>query len=150
MRQSVRLTLKDLPPHVRVTLGFDLLVLKSWDGASPRYGPDRMSVRVLSGPTLLDTTFSNNPKIQTDRSDQDYPASHSPPQTGAKAVQSLGYTFFGDSTYRFDFTFPHTSSTLVLEFRGDLFEGKGTDDESWGIDDVSVTIDGNSGNEAGN
>jgi hypothetical protein len=28
----------------------------------------------------------------------------------------------------------------VLEFSSDLFEGKGTEDEAWGLDDVKVTV----------
>ena len=62
------------------------------------------------------------------------------PQSGAIAVRKLGYTFFGDSTYRFAFAFPHKADTLTLEFAGDLFEGKGTGDESWGLDDLKVIV----------
>jgi hypothetical protein len=124
-----------------VTVRFELLILKSWDGNSPQYGPDRLSVRVAGGPTLLDTTFSNNPKVETDRSFQDYPRPQSPPQTGAASVKTLGYDFFGDSTYRLHLTFPHAADSLTLEFSSDLFEGKGTDDEAWGLDDVTISID---------
>jgi hypothetical protein len=124
-----------------VTASFDLLVLKSWDGSSPQYGPDRWSLRVEGGPTLLDTTFSNNPKLDTDKSFQDYPRPGSPPQAGAAAVKALGYGFFGDSTYHLTFRFPHTADSLALEFASDLFEGKGTGDESWGLDDVRVSVD---------
>jgi hypothetical protein len=140
VRQAVRLKLEKLPPHTRVTVRFDLLVLKSWDGSSPRYGPDRWSVRVVDGPTLLDTTFSNNPKLDTDQSFQDYPTKRSRPHAGASAGGTLGYTFFGDSTYHLEFTVPHAADALTLEFAGDLFEGKGTDDESWGLDDVQVSV----------
>ena len=140
VQQSVFLKLKDLPPHQSLTLEFDLLLLKSWDGSSPQYGPDRFLVRLPGGPTLLDTTFSNNPKTATDRSFQDHPRPNSPPRTGAVAVKQLGYGFFGDSTYHFTFTVPHDAKTLTLEFASDLFEGKGTDDESWGLDNVRVRI----------
>jgi hypothetical protein len=147
VRQTVRLSLKDLRPHTQATVSFDLLILKSWDGSSPQYGPDRFRVRVAGGPTLLDATFSNNPKLETDRSFQDYPRPNSLPQTGAASVKTLGYDFFGDSNYRLHFTFPHTGESLVLEFSSDLFEGKGTGDEAWGLDDVTISIDakGNSG-----
>jgi hypothetical protein len=56
-------------------------------------------------------------------------------------VNRLGYAFFGDSTYSLSFTFPHSAKSLTLEFATDLFEGKGTDDESWGLDHVKVTTD---------
>jgi hypothetical protein len=140
VQQSVRLTLDKLPLHASVAVACDLLVLKSWDGSSPRYGPDRWKLSVLDGPMLLDTTFSNNPKLETDGSSQDYPESASRPQSGAAAVNSLGYDFFGDSIYRLNFTFPHAADKLVLEFSGDLFEGKGAKDESWGLDNVTVSV----------
>jgi hypothetical protein len=140
VQQTVRLALKDLAPHTRATVAFDLMILKSWDGSSPRYGPDRFCLRVKDGPVLLDTTFSNNPKLKEDQSFQDFPRAHGKPQAGASAVRTLGYTFFGDSTYHLSFTFPHTAGVLVLDFASDLFEGKGTQDESWGLDNVTMTI----------
>jgi hypothetical protein len=51
-------------------------------------------------------------------------------------VNTLGYAFFGDSIYRLTFTFAHTSDTLALNFSSSLFEGKGIEDESWGLDNV--------------
>ena len=39
--QTIRLSLTDLPAHSSLELRFDLYVLKSWDGNSPAYGPDR-------------------------------------------------------------------------------------------------------------
>src|SRR5262249_28031804 len=46
----------------------------------------------------------------------------------------------GDSVYHLTFTFPHTADSLTLEFASDLFEGKGTEDEAWGLDDVTVKV----------
>jgi len=138
--ETVTLTLRDLKPHTFATVAFDLYILKSWDGNNPIYGPDRWSLSVQDGPTLLDTTFSNNPKTGGDLSLQNYPIANSGQQTGAAAVNSLGYRFFGDSIYRLSFRFPHTGSTLVLNFSSSLFEGKGTGDESWGLDNVRVSI----------
>ncbi len=140
VRQSIRLTLKGLAPHAEATVSFDLLLLRSWDGSSPRYGPDRLAVRVEGGPTLLDATFSNNPKLDSDGSYQDYPRPGSPPGTGSSSSKTLGYGFFGDSVYRLTYTFPHAAETLTVEFASDLFEGKGTEDEAWGLDDVTVKI----------
>jgi hypothetical protein len=150
--QAVRLLLQGLAPHTQVTVSFDLYVLKSWDGNSERYGPDRFTVRVADGPVLLDTTFSNNPKVQEDGSYQNYPApngagARNAPQTGAISTGTLGYNnFFKDSIYPLNFTFPHTQSALTLEFASSLFEGKGTADESWGLDNVVVSADVRRGN----
>jgi len=33
----------------------------------------------------------------------------------------------------------HTGETLALNFSSSLFEGKGTADESWGLDNVQVS-----------
>jgi hypothetical protein len=137
--QTISLTLTNLPAHRSLTLAFDLYVLKSWDGNSPAYGPDRFRVNIADGPALLDTTFSNNPKIKTDGSLQNYPYTNSPPWSGAAATNTLGYNnFFCDATYRLQYTFPHTASVLRINFSSSLFEGKGTADESWGLDNVSV------------
>ena len=141
VQQTVQLKLGDLPAHRTVTVEFDLLVLKSWDGNSPRYGRDRLRLRADGGPYLLDTSFSNNPKTAKEGSFQDYPTKGSTPHTGAVSGGMLGYTFFGDSTYHFAFTFPHEAKTLALDFSSDLFEGKGTEDESWGLDNVRVRLD---------
>jgi len=140
VRQAVRLKLEALPRHTEATASFDLLVLRSWDGASPRYGPDRFAFTVKGRPTLLDTTLSNNPKLDSDKSFQDYPRPGSPPRSGASAVPTPGYGFFGASVYHLTFTFPHTDESLTLEFASDLFEGKGTGDEAWGLDDMKVSV----------
>ena len=79
------LTLRALKPHTTATVAFDLYILKSWDGNNPNYGPDRWSLRVRGGETLLDTTFSNNPKTgRYDLSLQDYPAAGSAPTDGMR------------------------------------------------------------------
>jgi hypothetical protein len=147
VEQTVSLSLKDLGRHMRAVVAFDLYILKSWDGNSRPYGPDRFMVRVRNGPVLLDTTFSNNPKVREDGSDQNYPssggaASSNPPQTGAASTGTLGYgNFFKDSVYHMSFEFPHAEPALTLEFASSLFEGKGTADESWGLDNVVVSAD---------
>jgi hypothetical protein len=147
--QTVRLSLRDLAPHTTVRVVFDFYVLKSWDGNSRQYGPDRFTVRVSDGPVLLDATFSNNPKVREDGSYQSYPASDGDtaknvPQTGAASTNTLGYSkFFTDSIYHLSFAFSHTASTLKLEFGSSLFEGKGTQDESWGLDNVVVSMSRN-------
>jgi hypothetical protein len=140
VEQTVSLTLKDLPEHRKLKVSFDLYILKSWDGASPRYGPDRWSLSVLGGPRLFASTFSNNPKVEKEGSYQDFPRPGSQPRSGAVACNTLGYTFFGDSNYHFDFAFSHSNSALTLQFSSSLFEGKGTADESWGLDNVQIRI----------
>jgi len=139
VEQTITLTLTNLPPHSALKVSFDLLILKSWDGNSPRYGADRWSLSVAGGDTLLATTFSNNHKVATQGSNQDYPRTGSPPWSGVGATNTLGYQFFGDSTYPLEFTFAHDAGQLTLNFSSSLFEGKGTADESWALDNVRIT-----------
>ena len=139
VEQTVSLTLTNLPPHRTLKVSFDLYILRSWDGNSPQYGPDRWSLDVDGGPVLLAATFSNNPKVSTQGSDQDYPRPQSPPWTGAATTNTMGCKFFGDSIYPLEFSFAHSSTNLVLNFRSSLFEGKGTADEAWGLDNVRVS-----------
>jgi hypothetical protein len=141
--QTISLTLTNLPRHSALRLTFDLLVLKSWDGNSPTYGPDRWTLSVAGGPVLLDTTFSNNPKVIKEGSRQNFPQPQAMPRTGAARTNTLGCAFFGDSIYPLAFTFSHSGATLKLDFRSSLFEGKGLADESWGLDNVRVAIASN-------
>jgi hypothetical protein len=136
--QTIMLAIDDLPPHEALRLEFDLYVLKSWDGNSPQYGSDRLKLAVAGGPVLLDTSFSNNHKVDRQSSYQDYPQPKSTPQTSAVATNTLGYDFFGDAIYYFEFEFPHRGAKLELQFTSSLFEGKGTADESWGLDNVRL------------
>jgi hypothetical protein len=138
--QTVRLSLNSLPPHQRLKIEFDLYVLKSWDGDNSNYGPDRWKLSVARGPVLLDATFSNNHKTgDFDLSLQSYPTAGSPAQTAAAAVNTLGYRFFGDAIYHLAYTFDHSARSVEFEFSSSLFEGKGIEDESWGLDNVRVT-----------
>ena len=140
--ETVSLALTGLPVHSSITVDFDLYVLKSWDGNNPNYGPDRWALSVAGGPTLSDTTFSNNFKTDPyDLSLQNYPVAGSLPQTGAVSNNTLGYSFYGDSIYHLSYTFAHQADILTLDFSSSMFEGKGTDDESWGLDNVRVSTD---------
>ncbi len=140
VEQTVTLSLHDLPQHTKLKVSFDLYLLKSWDGTSPAYGPDRWSLVIAGGRTLFASTFSNNPKVQTEGCYQDYPHPKSAPQSGAASTKRLGYSdYFTDSSYHFDFTFEHSDSKVMLNFCSSLFEGKGTADESWGLDNVKVS-----------
>ena len=92
VRQTIHLKLPKLPPHRSLTVEFDLYILSSWDGNNPNYGPDRWSLAVEGGATLLETSFSNNPKTSPyDFSNQDYPSSESKFQTSAKAVRAFPF-----------------------------------------------------------
>lgn len=86
------------------------------------------------------TTFANTPLL-----DQAYPGTYPlqshPGYTGAKEVNTLGYTFNNqaqDALYDISLTVPHTSTNLLL-----ALEASGLSDlseESWGIDNVKVCL----------
>jgi hypothetical protein len=136
---SVSLSLVNLPVHQSVTISFDLFVIQSWDGTSSDWGPDIWQLSLGDGTVLLSTTFSNTGE---DDHLQSYPGSYSsleeyPAYTGAAQINTLGYEFYGDSVYSLNFTFDHADSSLVLKFSGFGLQDVG--DESWGIDNITVS-----------
>ncbi len=116
--------------------------------------------------TLLRTTFSNHPNISTyGNRNQSYPGeyisdeeySHNHPQTGSAENGTLGYTHSfvddnndeprpADSVYRLNFSFPHSGDSLVLHFSASNLQG--IEDESWGLDNVNITLINDSGSES--
>ncbi len=135
---TVSLSLSGLAPHTDATVSFDLYLINSWDGNSNVYGPDRWSLGVQGGPTLLDTTFSNVSSENQAYPDA-YPVGNYPARTGASESNSLGYGGFGDTVYHITETFAHSAGSLVLNFAENA---PAFDTESWGIDNVSVKLAG--------
>jgi hypothetical protein len=132
----VSLSLAEIDSHNTITVSFDLFVINSWDG-NQQNSFDYFNFDILNGSNLLSTTFSNteeyghNQGYSPDNSNGDFAA-----HTGASEVDSLGYSFYGDSVYNFSFTFAHTASNIQLNFSASGLQSM--DDESWGIDNVSV------------
>lgn len=142
---TAHLSLSDLPEHQYLRVSFDLLVIRSWDGSGENgWGPDVYSVGLTGGATLMQTTFSY-PGCRINR--QAYPAAYGKGLfaggTGAAEMDTLGYTFRFptvtlplDSVYRLSFTFPHTASSVGLDFGAAGLQEPA--DESWGLDNVRV------------
>lgn len=133
-----------LPAHDSLTISFNLFMIKSWDGNSGP--PDLWTLDVEGGPTLLHTTFSN--PLHSVDTPQSYPDAYGvgvhPAQTGAAEIDTLGYSAnFGDSVYALSFTFAHSADSVKFWFVAEGFTGTplppGLDDESWGLDNVTVT-----------
>lgn len=146
--ETVSLSLAGLPAHDTVTLGFDLYLIRSWDGSSGgadlyAFGNDLFSVGVAGGAVLLADTFSNgNPAGQTYG-----PNANNPYMTGAAETYSLGFVFNDgtlnisqvmDSVYRFSFDFAHDASAIQFDFSGTGLQS--ITDESWGLDNVQVNL----------
>lgn len=150
--ETVSLPLTNLPGHSSITLSFDLYIIRSWDGniSTPGVGPDIWSVGMnhpgLGEHVFLGTTFANQPAAWS-RS-QSYPLAYgdgdSPMYAGAMEVNSLGYThreFSLSSVYHMEFTMPeHSDSSAEFWFRASGLQGLA--DESWGLDNVRVTVSG--------
>ncbi len=109
------------------TLTFDLYAFDSWDGDGPKFGPDIFEVQV-NGEVLFSETISNGDK----------PQSYRAPDIGP---EFLAYSpAWADSIYRnITLTFDHPGDTNFLYI---TWLGKGLQgiyDESWGIDNVTLT-----------
>lgn len=142
---TVSLSLSGLPGHGKVTLEFDLYVIQSWDGnGSP--GPDIWRVGAHGGPLLIRATFSNCPdqtQSYPDSFDSVPSGSTNPPKTGATEIGTLGYPGLcsgsgEDSVYHLTLTFPHPSTSLRVDFSAENLQS--ASDESWGLDNVSVSV----------
>lgn len=154
--QTARLQLTGLPPHYEAQVSLDLLIIRSWDGntgydpvLNAVVGPDVWSLRFDERAPLINTTFSNiwNYPIAGKMLDfrqaypQGYPAGDNPARTGAQEVNTLGYlssTHPMDSVYHLTAAGAHSGSTLVIEFSASGLQAIA--DESWGLDNVLVTL----------
>jgi hypothetical protein len=153
---TASLTLDDLTPHNTLILDFDLFILRSMDGNATTVGsdgipdgPDVWRLDITGGPTLLSTTFSNNTVFPPNRQNYPdaFPGGDHPAQAGATEQNTLGYTFDypgptgtlpADSVYHLRLSFPHTASTVTLNFSAGGLEP--LSNESWGIDNVLLAI----------
>jgi hypothetical protein len=147
--ETVSLNLSGLGAHSSVRVQFDLYLIRSWDGSSGGttfdYGNDSFRLAVDNGPVLLDETFGNgNPAGQTFGAPS---GTLVPYHTGALETYSLGYEYYDaiqnssqvmDSVYRFSFEFAHSSSLLAFDFGA--YGLQSLDDESWGLDNVRVSL----------
>ena len=143
--QTATLSLTGLAAHSLVTLNFDLYIIQSLDGNGPFGGAaDPWSLDVDGTTTLLDTNFANFAGNTQGFGGPDGGGGYIQmgsfaPQTGAQETNTLGYTFGGpmDSVYHFTFTFPDSATSLTFHFVGG--QNQPIIDESWGLDNVSVT-----------
>jgi hypothetical protein len=148
--ETVSLTLTNLPAHTNVTLCFDLLLLRSWDGNHATYGPDVWDLTVGGGPVLAHTTFSVGPDQAYP---DDFPLGSHPARAGSMETNTLGYSFYyngtnlpADSVYRMSYTFAHSSAELALAFSATNLQQLA--DESWGLDNVVLNLTALSANYA--
>lgn len=143
--EPVWLALGNLPDHCRVTVSFELFVINSWEGSVGwNAGPDVWDLNVSSGPpsqcplkNLLHTSFANC-ECDYQAYPATFPEAYNPGLTDADEVNTLGYDV--DSVYYLTFSFFHDAEELYFQFQAspDL---QGINDESWGIDNITVRMD---------
>ncbi len=161
---SVKLALKDLPPHKTVTVYFDLYINNLWGGGDDDVGPDEWGLKLDDGEILINTTFSNISGCSDSKCGmirQAYACKNGEDTSngcysrgevaafGAAAINSLGYNAFPilnsrDSVYKIKHTFAHDKSDLILTFFSRLIdhraEQRATDKQGWGLDNVRIEV----------
>ncbi len=141
---TVSLTLNGVGAGSQVSLSFDFLAIRTWDGNAGVNvpGPDVFTTAVRGGPILVSSTFSVGDPESRQRMSYPNPSgigSHVS-RTGAVSADDLGYTFRGvvlDATWRMSFTFTAPSNDVTIDFGAIGLQS--IDDESWGLDNVSVS-----------
>jgi len=141
---TVSLKLDNLPEHTQATVTFDLFLIRSWDGNRTNFGPDVWMLRGANNQTLIQTSFTHEGFTQA--YPDSFPDGNNPERTGADENNTLGYSFGfpppplvpKDSVYNIEHTFPHTGNSLELNFSASMTEG--IEDESWGLDHVTVLV----------
>lgn len=136
--QSIDYTTVGLPAHDSISVEFDLLVIRTWDGnATDIDGPDLFIVRDSERGEVLRTSFSNTVGWLQAYPGA-YPSTGNPRMTGAREKQSLGY-MEGDAVYHLRIAFAHSGASLAVSFEAALRDRfPSIDNESWGIDNISI------------
>jgi hypothetical protein len=149
LNQAVALRL-NLPSHVSVTLDLDVYVIRSWDGNLGQFGgPDILRVSDSTNSLSFQSTFSNNwpfGSLFNQAFPGVYPGGVFPTQAGAVETQTLGYIFDAnpvgnvpmDAVYHLSFTFKHFDPSLSIVFEAQNLTSLA--DESWGLDNVRVSV----------
>ncbi len=153
--ETTCLKLQDLSAHSSIKVEFDLYLINTWNGnftynlldsegalaPDGESGPDRW-VLEADDQVILDTTYA----LWKDNF-QSFPSWYKhgnfPRFTGATENRTLGYYYAEkpmDAVYHLSFVFPHSASTLNLDFSGVNLQS--IENESWGLDNVSVTLFG--------
>lgn len=105
-------------------LTFDFYAIDTWDGNSAQWGPDRFRV-YFNGNEIFNNTFSN---ITTNGQTYTGPALF--------YLVDKGFGWAGDSGYRITLGFTAGATNTLKFFASGL---QSITDESWGLDNVTIT-----------
>lgn len=150
LAEPLSVTLRDLPAHKLVKVRFNLIVLGSWDGSGPVWGPDLWSLQVRGGQRLMCTTFSNmgayNGNVPQAFPD-DYPWIKNPAWTGAVSrdthefPRATGFSTkrdLNDAVYPVEVVFPHEGESVTLDMMGNYGDPR-LSQQSWAISDFEFS-----------
>jgi hypothetical protein len=108
-----------------ILLQFDLYIIDSWDGSEPTYGPDYFRMFV-NGNMIFNETFANQHNYQTYRE----------PDIGRF---QMGFDQrYVDSIYHMSIPFDFNGPSMEIFFQGVGLQG--VNDESWGLDNVRLSV----------
>lgn len=145
-----------------VNIAFDLYVLGSWDGRGSQaqhgaFGENYFQLGISCAGSsvihdVITTSFSNQKTVQQNYPRSIYQGGGTKAYSGSYAVGSLGFTSAdvnvasfsssADSEYHlaYNVASPCGSDDVVIVFRGSPDNWQGAFDESWGIDNVDVSV----------
>lgn len=124
-RGTTSFSFTNLGNHESLTLGFDIAFLDSWDRVTdPQWGPDFLFVTI--GDTEYQWGLNHNGM-------QNWPGT--PVGRGAYGFNGQ----WNDSVHRFTFTVPDQGPGFTFAIRAGGAGFQGGNDESWGIDNISLT-----------
>jgi hypothetical protein len=130
---STLLTLSGLAPHTTLTIQFDLATWDSWDGNTFTCCiPDVFNVELDSVSILSE--FYRNQGLTT-------PTGFGTLLISTPAVDLGQNPIHPDSAWRVSITVPHSATTAALAFFASGGGWQGTDDESWGLDNILISTD---------
>ncbi|MBS1910873.1 MAG: hypothetical protein JST22_02690 [Bacteroidetes bacterium] len=142
--QTVTLSLPNLQPHDTVIVEFDWFIIGSMDGLDSFYA-DSFAIAEPNAGYYYCTSFSNFALTPPEpQARQAYPGTcgngNFPAETGASERGTLGYHFdrANDAVYHMRLVIPHAFPNLALEITGNGLQQ--LYDESWGVDNVKVTL----------
>lgn len=130
--EDVALTLSGLPSNAG-TITFDLYIIDSWDGdCAGSIGPDSVAFNFGSG-IVGSHTYS-----RFDQCQQNYPVPASLPGAGRTGTYGVVGPFGSGGIDFYTWTLPYTAVGGVAAFTISGTPNQNLDDESWGIDNVTV------------
>jgi hypothetical protein len=130
------LTLNNLPAHDTLRLDCLVAIIDSWDGFGGVFNDDSFNIKI-DGTTVFSQVFASGSGGQT----------YNP---GAPTMLSqgsnLGFSGYNDFALDLSFdanlTVAHSASSVTIEFYASGPGWQGGSDESFGLDNVSVTLRG--------